>query len=154
MAEIFLIWLVMEEVCDVKYGDHVAVFSNKQPTVLWVDQLASKSSVVAGQLLGALTLRLKMKVAFLLKPFHISGNQNAMTDIPSHQFGSKPKWNCKIDAELLLLFNKKFPLPNKASQTVFHPTKEIIMKLLSLLQMEVTKYSGTSTSIGDFLFVA
>ena len=64
----------MEEVCDVKYGDHVAVFSDNQPTVSWVDRLASKISVVAGQLLRALALIFKMKGASLLAPFHIDIN--------------------------------------------------------------------------------
>ena len=83
MARLLLLWLVMEEVCDVKFGDHVAVFSNNQPTVSWVDRLASTRSVVAGQLLHTLALILKMKGGSLLTPLHIYGNQNAMADIPS-----------------------------------------------------------------------
>ena len=125
----------MEEVCDVNPGEHVAVLSDNQQTVSWVDQLASKSSVVAGQLLRALMLRLKMNGASLLTPFHIDKNQNAMPDILSRSFGSEPKWNCKTDADILLLFNKKIPLPNKASWTVFHPKKDICMKLLSVLRL-------------------
>ena len=66
----------------------MAVFTNKHPTVSWVDLLASKISVFAGQLLRALSLRLKMKVASPLTPFHISGKQNTMTNIPSRSFGS------------------------------------------------------------------
>ena len=46
----------MEEVCDVKSRDHVAVFSNNQPTVSWVDLLESNRSVAAGHLLRALAL--------------------------------------------------------------------------------------------------
>ena len=128
----------MEEVCDVNSGYHVAVFSDNHPTVSWVDRLASKSSVVAGQLLRALALRLKMKGASPLTPFHIAGKHNVMTDIPSHSFGSEPKWHCKTDADLLIFLNNKFPLLNKASWTLFHPTKDICMKLLSVLRMEVT----------------
>ena len=41
----------MEKVCEVKSGYHIAVFSNNHPMVSWVDLLASKISVVAGQLL-------------------------------------------------------------------------------------------------------
>ena len=93
MSGLLLLWLVMEEEREVKYGDHVAVFSDNQPTVLWVDRLASKSSIVAVQLLRALALRLKIKGASLLTPFHISGKQNAIMDIPSLSFGSEPKWN-------------------------------------------------------------
>ena len=73
IAGLFLLWIVMEEVCGVKSGDHIAVLSDNQLKVLWVDQLASKSSVVARKLLCALALRLKMKGALLMTPFHISG---------------------------------------------------------------------------------
>ena len=56
ISGLLLLWLVMEEVCKVKYGDHVAVFSNNHPTVSWVDQLASKSSVVAVKLLHTVAM--------------------------------------------------------------------------------------------------
>ena len=118
-----------------KSRDHVAVFSDNQSTVSWVDRLASKFSIVAGQFLRALELILKMKVASPLTPFRISGKKNVMADTPSHSFDSEPNWHCKIDADLLLLFNKKFYLPSKASWTVFHPTKYISMKLISLLRV-------------------
>ena len=111
------------------------MFSDNQLTVSWVDQLASKSSLVKGQLLRALELILKMKVASPLTPFRISGKKSVMADTPSHSFDSEPNWHCKIDADLLLLFNKKFHLPSKASWTVFHPTKDMSMKLISLLRM-------------------
>ena len=89
--------------CDVKSGDHIAVFKDNQPTVSWVDQLASKSSVVAGQLLHTLALRLKLKGASPLMPFHVSIKQNAMIDILPRSFGSEPKWHCKTDAELFVV---------------------------------------------------
>ena len=91
MSGLLLLWSVMEEVYNVKSGYHVSVFSDNQPTVSWVDQLASKSSVFTGQLLRKLALRSKMKIASPLTPLHIPGNQNAMTDIPSRSFGSQPK---------------------------------------------------------------
>ena len=53
IAGLLLLWLVMEELCDVKSGDRVAVFSDNQPKVSWVDRLASGRSAVAGQLLRA-----------------------------------------------------------------------------------------------------
>ena len=51
MAGLLLLWLVMEDVCDIASGTHVALFSDNQPTVHWVERLATKSSVVAGQLI-------------------------------------------------------------------------------------------------------
>ena len=72
----------MEEVCDVKSRDHVAVFSNNQPTVSWVDLLESNRSVAAGHLLRALALILRTKGSLPFTPLHIAGKQNAMTYIP------------------------------------------------------------------------
>ena len=63
----------MEEVCEVNSGDHLAVFSNNQPTLSWVDRMVSKSYVAAGQLLRAFSLRLKMKGASPLTPSRIAG---------------------------------------------------------------------------------
>jgi len=136
MAGMLLLWLVMEEVCDLSSGARVAVFSDNQPTVSWVDRLASKSSEVAGQLLRAMALRMKMRGAAPLTALHIPGKQNAMTDIPSRSWGSNPKWHCKDDTDLLALFNTTFPLPSQASWTVFHPTNAICMKILSVLRMK------------------
>lgn len=87
-AGLLLLWLVIENVCKITPG---VFFSDNQPTVSWVEQLASKSSQVAGQLLRALALQLKQKEAAPLTPFHIRGVENAITDIPLRSFGSKPK---------------------------------------------------------------
>ena len=76
-----------------KSGYHVAVFFNNHTAVSWVDQLASKISVVAGQFIRALALRLKMKGASPLAPFHKYGKNNAMMDILSRSFGSESKWD-------------------------------------------------------------
>ena len=138
MAGLLLLWLCMEDVCNIESGSHVALFSDNQPTVSWVQRLASKSSVVAGQLVRALALRLKMTGASPLTPLHIAGVQNAMTDIPSRSFGSENKWHCKNDAELLNLFNSQFPLPNQASWSVYRPSRGIYMRVLSVLRMQVT----------------
>ena len=51
MAGLLLLWLVMEYVCDIVSGTHVALFSDNQPTVHWVERLAAKSSVITGQLI-------------------------------------------------------------------------------------------------------
>ena len=67
-----LLWLVVEEVFEVKSGDCVAVFSDNEPKVSWVDRLASKSSAVTGQLLHALALWLKMRIALPQTPFYIA----------------------------------------------------------------------------------
>jgi len=61
MSGLLLLFLVMEEVCTLKSDSHIALFSDNQPTVSWVERLAAKSSAVAGQLVRALALQLKQK---------------------------------------------------------------------------------------------
>ena len=82
-AGLLMLWLVMEDVCDITTGTHVALFSDNMPTVHRVNRLACKSSLVAGQLIRALALRLKMMGASPLSTVHVAGIQNSMTDIPS-----------------------------------------------------------------------
>ena len=138
MAGLLMLWLVMEDVCDIRSGSHVALFSDNQPTVHWVQRMAAKNSLVAAQLVRALALRLKKSGASPLTPLHIAGVQNAMTDIPSRSFGSEAKWHCKTDCDLLQLFNSQFPLPKQNSWTVYRPSKSICTKVLSVLRMQVT----------------
>jgi hypothetical protein len=69
--------------------------------------MATKGSLVAGQLLRALALRMKVQEVSPLTPLHIEGKRNTMTDIPSRSFGSEPEWFCESNADLCDLFNKK-----------------------------------------------
>jgi hypothetical protein len=59
-----------------------------------------------------------------------------MTDIPSRSFGSKPKWLCKSNHELLTLFNTMFSLPSKNSWTVFQISFAVSMRMTSVLLMK------------------
>ena len=59
-----------------------------------------------------------------------------MTDITSRSFGSNLSWFCKNDNDLLNLFNKNPPFPNKASWTVFSPSNAASMKVISVLRMQ------------------
>ena len=136
MAGILMLWLEMEEVCLKLRAAYVAFFIDNSPTIGWVKRIAVRVSLVAMQLVRALTLRLKKTGASPLTPLHISGEENAMTDIPSRSFGSNLSWFCKNDTALLNLFNKIFPLPNQASWTVFSPSNAVSMKFISVMQMQ------------------
>ena len=136
MAGLVMLFLIMEEVCPNMAEKHIALYSDNAPTVSWVTRLASKHSVIAAQLLRALVLRLKLKKCCPLTPIHIAGVKNSMADIPSRSFGSEPRWYCKCSSELLSLYNQKFPLPQQASWTVFQPTSEIAMRVISVLRMK------------------
>ena len=48
--------------------------------------------------------------------------------------GPMPKWNCDSAADLLCLFNSRFPLPNKASWTVYQVSSDISMRVISALR--------------------
>jgi hypothetical protein len=66
---------------------------------------------------------------------HIAGDQNLMTDIPSHSFRSKPKWHFKSEVGLLSYFKCNFTLPNQTSWPVCQPTSAIATRVISVLQM-------------------
>ena len=136
MAGLLLLWLVMEEVCDLTSGSHVALFSDNAPTVSWVNKLASKNSQVADQLIRALALRLKLKGASPLSTMHIAGDKNEMTDIPSRSFGSEAKWFCcedKNESDLFELYHSQFPLPKQNCWTLYHLPREICTRVISVL---------------------
>ncbi len=136
LAGLLVLWLVMEDVCDITNA-YVALFSDNSPTVHWVQRLAAKHLAVVMQLICALALRLQLAHASPLTPLHIAGVDNALTDIPSWSFGSEVKWHCSLNDELLTLFNATFPLPNQASWTVFHLSSAIVTRVTSTLQMKV-----------------
>lgn len=136
MAGLLLLFLVMEEVCDLQPGCHVALFSDNSPNVSWVRKMAAKGSKVADQLLRALSLRMKQHNISPLTTLHIPGKKNAMTDIPPRSFGSEKKWHCKTEHELLTLFNASFPLPSQNSWTVFRPSSGIMHRIISALRQQ------------------
>jgi hypothetical protein len=138
MAGLLLLFLVMEDVCQLQPGDHLALFSDNSPTVMsWVRKMAAKGSKVADQLIRALALRMRQRHVSLLTPLHIPGKKNQMTDIRSRSFGIEAKWHCKTDEKLLTLFNRSFPLPNQNSWTVYCPSSGITSRIMSALQKEV-----------------
>jgi hypothetical protein len=129
-AGLLLLFLVMEVVCDLQPGDHLALFSDNSLTVSWVRQMAAWGLLVADQLLRILAFRLKARRVSPLTPLHIEGKKNEMTDVPSRSFGGNPNWFCKDAKALLTLFNDKFPLPQQNSWTVFRVTSEISMRVI------------------------
>ena len=78
----------MEEVCPKLQAAHGALFSDNSTTIGWVKRLTARGSLLAMQLVRALTLRLKKAGESPLTSLHIAGEENSMTDIPSHLFGS------------------------------------------------------------------
>ena len=86
----------------------LAFFSDNSPTVGWVKRLATRGSLAAIQLVQALALKFKTAGASLLTHLQISGEENALTDIPSHSFDSNLSWFCKNDTDLLK-FSTKTP---------------------------------------------
>jgi hypothetical protein len=148
MAGLLLLFLVMEEVCDLQPGCHVALFSDNSPTISWVRKMAAKGSKVADQLLRALCLRMKQRNISPLTSLHIPGKKNAMTDIPSRSFGSEKKWHCKTDSELLTLFNASFPLPSQNSWTVFRPSSGIKHRIISALRQQALEMDEWRQLVG------
>lgn len=107
MAGLTLLYLVMESVLPDLKETNITLFSDNSPTVSWVDWLASRHSVVAGQLVLAIALRLKINCCCPLTLLYMPGTQNIMTDIPSCSFGSSPQWHCTTNTTFCTFFNKK-----------------------------------------------
>ena len=126
---------MMEHVCGTLAEKRVALFSDNSPTVSWVQRMASRSSLVAEQLIRVLALRFNLHKVCPITTLHIAGDQNTMTNIPSRSFGSEPTWHFKMDLGLLTFFNVTFPLPHKNSWTVCKPTSAIAMRVISFLRM-------------------
>ena len=136
MAGLLFLWMVMEEVCDITRGTQVALFSDNLPMVSSVRWMAARSSQVAGQLIRALALCLKVCQVSPLTPLHNADMDNAIMDVPSRLFGSNPQWHCKQDHEFLILFNKLFPLPSQNSWTNYHISSKIHTRVISVLRMK------------------
>jgi hypothetical protein len=94
-----------------------------------------RSSLVAEQLIWVLALHFNLQCVCPITTLHICGDQNYMTNIPSHSFGSKPKWHFKSEENLLIFFNVNFPLPNQNLWTVCQPTSAIATCMISVLWM-------------------
>ena len=71
MTGLVILWLVIEGECYNLRERHITLISNTSHTVGWVQQLASKRSIVAKNLIQALALHLKMTHACPLTPMHI-----------------------------------------------------------------------------------
>ena len=136
MAGLLLCWLVLEHVAPDLYHKHIALFCDNSPTVAWVMRMATRASRVAGQLLMALALRMKVRETSPLTTLHIAGDQNSIADIPSRSFGGTPKWHCRTDDDFLKLYNSHFPLPKQQSWTVFQIPSALSTRVISILLMK------------------
>jgi hypothetical protein len=119
-------------VCDDLREKRVELFSNILPTVGWVHCLASHGSLVSAHLICALALRLKVKETCPIIPLHIVGKENSMINIHLCLFGSNPKWHCKSNHTLLVLFNNLLPLPNQISWSIFQISYRVGMQVTSV----------------------
>jgi hypothetical protein len=136
LAGLLFLWLVMEDVCNITPGMHIALFSDNSPTVSWVQWLVARGSQVAGQLIRALALRLKVQKMSPLTPLHIAGKDNALTDVPSRSFGSELRWFCVSDNDLLTLFYRMFPLTLQNLWTNYFISFKTCTRVISVLRMK------------------
>ena len=131
-AGLLLHVMVLEAIVDL-FHKHIGAYCDNTPTVAWAARLASKRSRIAGRLLRALALRLRVCRASPLLTISIAGVKNDMADISSRSFGGKAQWNFACDDKFLLHFNTRFPLPQNASWRMFRPTSEMSMRVISAL---------------------
>ena len=111
---------------------------NIQPTVLWMDHIASKTLVVAGQLVGMFAPWIKKAMVSLVTPLWNWGAESLLADVLLWLFGRDPTWHCKSNNNVLPVSNTLYPLPNQSSWTVFHPSCAILLRVCFMLQMKAT----------------
>jgi hypothetical protein len=133
MTGLLLLWLAMEGVCGPLLEKCIALFGDNSSLIGWVAHLASKQSLIAENLIQAMALCLKIQQACPLTPIHIKGKCNAISDIPSHSFGSNPTLKCNKNIDLLTLINPLFSLPAQKSWTVFRLNCKVVMRMTSAL---------------------
>ena len=138
MAGFLITWLIMETTCADVRQKNVALFSDNSPSISWVERLASRRSLVGSRLVRALALRMKICGVCPLTPLHVAGIQNSMADVASRSFGKVKQWHCTSDSHFAAMFNVMFPLPLQNTWTVFRPTPDICMKVISILRMKVS----------------
>ena len=124
--------IVERIVGDLKHK-HILLLSDNSPSVSWVDRMASKRSLPAGELLRILAFRINANKACPITPLHIPGVHNRISDIPSRSFGYKKKWKFDCDREFLTFFNSKFPLPQQHSWQMCQIKSEISSRILQSL---------------------
>jgi hypothetical protein len=88
-AGVLLDWLMVEFVCDIPPGTHVAIYSDNEATITRMVKQKSRACIAA-HIIRVLSLRLKFRQASPLTPLHIPGKHNMITDVPSRSFGSEP----------------------------------------------------------------
>ena len=125
LAGLVLNWLVLECQTDTPLAyHHVVAFCDNTSAVAWTHKLLTSTSLVAGRLLRLLGLRIHARQASSLIPIHIAGEKNTMADIVSRAFKDGKYFNA--NKNLVVYFNKNFPLPQKTSWTEFHLPKKLV----------------------------
>mmetsp|Transcript_15405 Transcript_15405/g.35256 ORF Transcript_15405/g.35256 Transcript_15405/m.35256 type:complete len:556 (-) Transcript_15405:1075-2742(-) len=135
MAGLVFLWLMIEHVAPKLYHKHIVLLSDNSPSVAWIDKMASKRSVPAGELLRVLARRLCATKACPITPLHIPGRHNRISDIPSRSFGYKREWHFVNDSDFLTFFNSQFPLPHKQLWQMCRPSTKISSRICHSLLM-------------------
>ena len=133
MAGLVFVWLMIEHVVQDLKHKHVVLLSDNSPSVVWIDRMASKSSLPAAELLRVLAYRLNATEACPIPPLHIPGRHNRILDIPPRSFGYKKEWQFKCDHKFLTFFNSQFPLPNQLSWQLCQPSTKISSRVCHAL---------------------
>ncbi len=75
LTGLIILWLIMEHVCGSLAEKRVALFSDNNPTVSWVQRIACCSSLVAEQLVQVLALRFNIQKVSPITMLHIAGDK-------------------------------------------------------------------------------
>lgn len=144
LAAILLHHLVLEQAMGMRHMKTVT-FSDNTPAVAWVSKMHTKAeSDISYNLLRGIAMRQRTTESVMPEVRHVEQQFNVPADLASRRIASvhgdaymnAPSTglsNAK-DCYFLSYFNSRFPLSQKLSWRLVHPTPELLSKVISTLR--------------------
>ncbi len=101
-----MLWFVIEQIRNDLTNQSVIIYSDNLPSVSWVEQMASRKSVIGAHMIRAIALRMNLQKRCPIMPQHVTGKQNLMADYASSWlFGHPAQWCFNSGTEFAQMFN-------------------------------------------------
>jgi hypothetical protein len=124
----------------------ISIWCDNLPVVAWMYKFRSSTSLVAAQILRALTVRLHTNRAALLSADHISRIYNNMANVASRRHSVN-------NAAFLTEYSALFPPPQDKSWTLFLLSNKVTSKVcLELLSQQSTLKSWRRLPTKEYVF--
>ena len=134
LAAMVLGWLALEVTGRDLTHQHIGMYCDNILAVAWAHKLRTSKSIVSGQLLRMLGIRIHARQASGITPLNIVGEKNIMADIISRAFKEGKYFHAH--ANLTTHLNSNFPLPQGKSWTQCILPSKLVLQMISCLRGE------------------